>query len=310
MASPSRTQRNRLATLDAADWRAALRRTGREIITDRVGLVAAGCAFYATLALFPAMSMVIAIYGLAFDPNTVTPQLAYLRNLLPPSAYALIGGWLQHLVSRQPSTHTLNLIISTTIALWSSSAGTRSLLGALKLAYDTREQRGFFAYQMVALALTLGNMIGAALCIAAIVLIPAVLSFLGVPHGAAAALRNGGLIIMMAFVYVSIGAFYRFGPGRPPESGQMSTPGALLATLLWLIASTAFSYYVGHLSSYGTTYGPLGAVVGLMMWFYVSAYVILLGAELNAALEAYTPGADGEGKQAQLLPHAIRRPAP
>jgi membrane protein len=284
-----RTQLARLSRLNTADWRAVLGRTAREVITDRVGLVAAGCAFYATLALFPGMSMVIAIYGLAFDPNTVTPQLDYLRNLLPPSAYTLIADWLQHLVSRQPSTHTLNLVVSTAIALWSASAGTRSLLGALTLAFDTREQRGFFLYQLVALALTLGNMIGAAICIAAIVLLPAALAFLGVPAGAAQAVRETSLLIMMVFIYISIGAFYRFGPGRPPQSGQMSTPGALLATLLWVLASTVFSYYVGHISSYGTTYGPLGAVVGLMMWFYVSVFVILMGAELNAALEAYTP---------------------
>jgi membrane protein len=267
-------------------WRRVLFRTAREVATDRVSLVAAGCAFYATLALFPAISMVVSIYGLVFDPATVEPQLAHLRDLLPPSAYTLIADRIHMLVSKPHGTLTFSLAISVAVALWSSTTGTKSILGALNLAYDTPERRGFFRFQLTALAMTLGGIVAAAIGIALLVLVPAVESFLGISEGAATLSRLASLGLLVVFVVLSLSLVYRFGASRPAPDWRWVAPGTVLATVLWLAASTLFSYYVGHLSSYDATYGPLGAVVGMMMWFYVSAFVALVGAELNAELES------------------------
>ncbi len=271
-----------------AGWKRVLRRTGNEIITDRVSLVAAGCAFYATLALFPTITMIISIYGLVFDPTTVEPQLSALRDLLPPSAYHLISDRVHVLVSKPPGALTFSLLVSVGIALWSSATGTKSILGALNLAYEEREKRSFISFQLIALGMTLGGMVAAAVGIALLVLLPAVLNFVGISAGAVVLVRLASFAMLIFFVLLALSMLYRFGPSRRSAAWSWVTPGALVATLLWLAASVLFSYYVGHLASYDATYGPLGAVIGVMMWFYVSAFVVLVGAELNAELELQT----------------------
>jgi membrane protein len=271
-----------------AGWKRVLHRTGTEIITDRISLVAAGCAFYATLALFPTITMIISIYGLVFDPTTVEPQLAALRDLLPPSAYHLISDRVHVLVSKPPGALTFSLLVSVGIALWSSATGTKSILGALNLAYEEREKRSFISFQLIALGMTLGGMVAAAVGIALLVLLPAALTFLGVSTGAQVLVHLASFTMLVAFVLLALSMLYRFGPSRRSPSWSWVTPGALVATMLWVLASALFSYYVGHLASYDATYGPLGAVIGVMMWFYVTAFVVLLGAELNAELELQT----------------------
>jgi membrane protein len=269
-------------------WKRVLRRTWREIISDRVSLVAAGCAFYGTLALFPAISMLISIYGLAFDPESVEPQLATLQDLLPPAAYQLISQRVHLLVSRPPGSLTISLLISTGVALWSSATGTKSIIGALNLAYEERERRSLLRYQATAFAMTLLAFAGAVLGLALLVGLPPVLGFLGYTGNTAALVRIAGLLMLVAFVLTSLSVLYRFGPCRQAPQWRWVTPGSLLATVLWLAASALFSFYVGHLASYDAMYGPLGAVVGVMMWFFVTVYVVLLGAELNAELELQT----------------------
>ncbi len=271
-----------------AGWKRVLRRTATEVVTDRISLVAAGCAFYATLALFPAISMIISIYGLVFDPATVEPQLAQLRDLLPPSAFSLISDRVHVLVSKPPGDLTFSLLISIGIALWSSATGTKSILGALNLAYEEREQRGFIRFQLTAFGLTLAGMVAAAIGLAALVLLPAIESFLGISAWAKLLARMASLGVLVVFVMFALSLLYRFGPSRKSPSWHWVTPGSAIATLLWLVASVLFSYYVGHLASYDATYGPLGAVVGVMMWFWVTAFVVLAGAELNAELELQT----------------------
>lgn len=269
-------------------WRRVLSRTMRELISDRVSLVAAGCAFYATLALFPAISMLVSVYGLVFDPVTVEPQLVVLRDLLPPAAFDLIEQRVHEMVARPPGALTLNLAISVGITLWSAATGVKAILGALNLAYEEREERSFLRFQATAFTMTLIALTGAALGIAVLVALPPVLAFLGFTTGAATLARLGSLAVLLVFVVAGLSLLYRYGPCRQGAKWEWVTPGSLVATTLWLVASTLFSFYVGHLASYDATYGSLGAVAGVMMWFYVTAYVVLLGAELNAELELQT----------------------
>ena len=268
-----------------AVWRRAMRAGAVELATDQVSLVAAGCAFYATLALFPALSMVIALYGLAFDPQTVLPHLALLRDLLPGGAFELVADRVQALVRQPPATLTFGLAVSFAVTLFSAAAGTRSILGALNLAYGAGGSRRFFHGQATAMGVTVGGMLAAALCIALLVLMPAALSFLGTSAPVQLVLRQISLLVLLVFVLVSVLLLYRVAPSRQPPAWRHVVPGALLATSLWLAASALFSWYVAHLARYDLTYGPLGAVVGLMTWFYVTAFAVLAGAELNAALE-------------------------
>ncbi len=272
-----------------AGWRRVIIRTGKEVITDRISLCAAGCAFYATLALFPAISMLVSIYGLVFDPSTVGKQLDVLHDVLPSSAYQLIADRVQVLVSKPAGTLTFSLGLSLCIALWSASTGTKSILGALNLAYEERERRGFVAFQLTALSMTLGAILAAVSGLGALVAVPVVLNLIpGISAYGSLIARVVSLAALVLFVLMALSLLYRFGPSRRSASWHWVTPGSAVATLLWLLASVLFSYYVQNLASYDATYGPLGAVIGVMMWFYVSAFAVLVGAELNAELELQT----------------------
>lgn len=276
-------------------WKQVIVRTYREISSDKISLVAAGCAFYATLALFPAISMLVSIYGLAFDPVTVEPQLQVIQDFLPPAAYGLIAERVHTLVSHGSGTLGVSLLISTLIALWSSSTGTKSMLSALNLAYEETERRGFFRFQLIGLTMTLCAILGVVLAVAILVGLPAVFTFIGISDHVGGLIRLGSMGVLVLFVILSLSLLYRFGPSRRAARWHWVTPGSVLATLLWLVASLLFSLYVGHVASYDATYGPIGAVVGVMMWFWVSAYVVLLGAELNAELELQTDRDTTEG---------------
>jgi membrane protein len=269
-------------------WRQVMGRTWREVISDRTSLVAAGCAFWATLSLFPAISMLVSLYGLVFDPQTVEPQLETMRHLLPAPAFALIADRVRTLVSHGGTTLGLSLLLSTAFALWSASTGTKSLLSALNVAYEEQEQRSFLRFQAIGLLITLCSILGAILGMAILVLLPAVISFVGLSGHAKSLIQIGSLAVLVVFLLLALSVLYRFGPSRTGARWSWITPGSLVATVLWLLASALFSFYVQHLASYDATYGPLGAVAGIMMWFWVTAYIILFGAELNAELELQT----------------------
>ena len=271
-----------------AGWRAVLRRTLWEMLTDRVSLVAAGCAFYGTLALFPAMSMLVSLYGLLFDPATVEPQLMLLRDLLPPSAFTLISDRIHMLVTRPPGTLGAGLVVSTAVALWSSASGVKSIITALNLAYEEREQRSFLRYQATAFTITILAILSAVIGIGVLVVLPAIMAFVGIPPSQKVLLRLASFALLLLGVLIGLSLLYRFGPCRRSPRWQWVTPGSLVATVLWIAASALFSWYVATFSTYDAAYGPLGTVVAFMMWLFVTVYVILLGAELNAELELQT----------------------
>jgi len=265
-------------------WRRILRETLREMVTDKAALVAAGCAFYGTLALFPAITMVIFVYGLAFDPVTVEPQLKLLENQMPPEAYSLIAGRVHVLVTQPRGNLGLGLGISIAIAFWSASAGTRAMLSALNMAFNiTEDHRGILGFYATGLLMTLCAIVGASVGIALLVFLPVAIGFLHLSADTAEYVRWLSLGLLLGFVLLALVVLYRFGPARRAQ-GPWITAGALLATVLWLIASFGLSLYVERVASYDATYGPLGAVVAIMMWFYVTAYVVLLGAELDAQI--------------------------
>jgi membrane protein len=279
-------------TTAARGWGGVLRATLVASVSDRVSLTAAGCAFYATLALFPAISSLISIYGLAFNPSNVEAQLQAVRELLPPPAFELIAERVHQLVSQPPGRLSFGLGISTLITFWSAATGTKSVIAGLNLAHGTTEQRGIIVFQLVGLGMTLSAILGAVLGISVLVFLPAVLGVLGVTQSATqlALLHVAGLGILVGFAAVAIALLYRFGPSRPRSARRRIVSGTALFTALWLVASVLLDFYIVHIGSFGATYGPLGAVVGIMLWFYVSVYAVLLGAELNAELEGEAGG--------------------
>ncbi len=261
----------------------ALLSAGRATASQRVSLVAAGCAFYATLALFPTITMLISLYGLVFNPNTVQPQLHYLQGFMPPAAFALISDRITSIVAQPAKGLGFSFVLSLLISFWSSSTGTKSILNALTLAYGQRETRGLLHFQFVSLGMTFIAVIGAIMAIAFLVLVPIVAAHLDLPGWVMVLLGFVGPLTVVAFLAAALGLLYRFGPAG--KGRIFYAPGAAVATIAWLAASSAFAFYVGHFAAYSALYGPLATLIGLMMWFFISAYVVLFGAELNAALD-------------------------
>jgi membrane protein len=265
-----------------------------DCITDRMSLAAAGCAFYATLALFPAISTLVSIYGLAFNPAAVEAQLSVLRHIVPAPAFGLISSRVQQLVSAPSGKLTVGLGVSFLLTFWSASTGTRSVLSALNVAHDQTEQRGYFKFQLIGLAMTMAVVLVTIVSIVLLVFIPAVLSFIGLSRYSGGLLQVAAMALLIFLFGASLAVLYRLGPSRRPPPDEPVIPGVLLAIVLWLAASLLLNWYVANIGSFGVTYGPIGAVVGIMLWFYVSAYASLLGAELNVRLQQHPSCASHE----------------
>jgi membrane protein len=250
-----------------------------------MSLAAAGCAFYATLSLFPAISMLISVYGLVFDLGSVLPQLEVLSHLLPPPAYALIEDRVTQLVA-QPRGHlTIGLGIAFLVSFWSSASASKAVLSAMNVAYDTTERRPFLRFQLIGLAMTLCAVVGVVLAIAVLLVMPQLIQFSGLSAFGAALIQFTSFALVIGFFAGGLAVLYAHGPSRTPPPKARVLPGTALATLLWLISSYVLSLYVAKLANFDATYGSIGAVVGIMLWFYVSAYASLLGAEMNAQME-------------------------
>jgi membrane protein len=269
-------------------WWAVLRRVVREATSDEVGMAAASCGFYAMLALFPAISVSISLYGLVADPAAIEDQLAGLRDVLPASTYQLIAGRVHDLAAVGPTRLSWGLAVSLPVALWSAMNGTKAIIRALNVAYEERERRSFLRFNLVALLFTLGGILGVVLALTVIVLVPAALSFSWLGPLASIAVRVCSFGLMLGSVVLGVALLYRFGPSRANAKWRWITSGSLVTAGLWLAASLAFSFYVSNFGSYDAAYGTLGGVVVALLWFWISAYAVILGAELNAELELQT----------------------
>jgi membrane protein len=269
-------------------WLAVLRRVANDAISDEAGAAAASCGFYALLALFPTISVAVSLYGLVADPLAVEGQLEGLRGVLPTSTYELIAARVRELAAKGPTELSWGLALGLPVALWSAMNGAKSIIAALNVAYQERERRSFLNLNLVALLFTLGGIVGVAVALAVIVGVPAALPFTWLGPLASAAVRACSFALLLGFTVVALAVLYRFAPSRAEARWRWITPGSLLAAGLWLLTSLAFSFYVSNFGSYDAYYGTLGGVVVALLWFYISAYAVILGAELNAELELQT----------------------
>jgi membrane protein len=276
------------AEIPKAGWLQVLKRVWQEAIGDQIQMVAASCAFWAMLALFPTLSVLITLYGLLFDPLEVERQLAALQGWLPAAAYELIWQRAHDLASAEPAKLGFNLVISFLFALWSAMAGTKAMLTALNVAFEEEEKRSFLRFNLEALLFTLGGVVWASVALAAIVGMPAVIRFERLGPIGTLAVPALSFLLLLAFIMLGLAVLYRFGPSRREARWRWVTPGSILAATLGLAISILFSLYVSHFGSYDVMYGSLGAVVVAMMWLWLSAFAVLLGAELNAELELQT----------------------
>ena len=274
--------------IPARGWKDILWRTYEQINDDRVLATAAGVTYYALLALFPAIAAFVAIYGLFADPQTIQQHFDEAKSIMPYGAADVIGEQLKSATSKDPSTLGFTTAIGILVSLWSANSGMKAIFDALNVAYNEKEKRSFFWLNAQSLLFTLGGFVFLALTLAAIVAVPIILHVLPLGPLAGWAVTIAPWVVMLGLIVFALAVLYRYGPSRTEPQWRWVTPGSLLASVVWLIASAGLSFYASHFANYDKTYGSLGAVIGFMIWMWVSAIIILVGAEMNSEIEHQT----------------------
>lgn len=281
-------QASRPSEIPRSGWKDVLLRTKRQTSRDYISLVAAGVAFYGLLAIFPALAAAISIYGLVADPADVQQQMSSVMSVLPEQAAGILRQQMQSLASQPSGGLSIGVAVGIVLALWSAAKGMKALMQGLNIAYDEQESRGFFKLNGIALLLTVGGIVFGLLALSVITLVPAAVQMLNLSGAIAALVSLVSWPLLLGALVVALAVAYRYGPSRDEPQWRWTSWGAGVAAGLWLAGSLLFSVYVANFGSYGETYGSLGAVVILMMWLFLSAYAVLLGAELNSELERQT----------------------
>jgi len=278
-----RTGRNRESR--ATGWRGLLLALHGNVGKHRVFTMAGGVTFYSIIALFPAMAALVAIYGLFANPDVIQHNLDELAGILPGGALQVLGGELHRATSQRGKTLGSAFAIGFAVALWSANSGIKALLDALNLVYDETERRGIIRLNAVSLLFTLSAIGFGILATIALVAVPLLLSYVPVALTADTLLNYVRWPVLLLTMALSLALLYRFGPSRVAPRWRWISWGSGFAAVTWLGASVLFSWYVAHFGTYNQTYGSLGAVMGFMVWIWISMIVILLGAEVDAELE-------------------------
>jgi membrane protein len=267
-------------------WLDIAKRTGKEVKQDQVPLLGAGVAFYALLSLFPAIIAGVSIYGLVADPRTVQRQINQLTDMLSPETAKIVGTQLEQVTSGAGGALGLATVIGILTALWSASSGMKALITGVNLAYDETEGRKFVKLRGLAILLTLGAMVLMAVALTLIVAFPALAdSWPTVLRWTVGVLR---WVLLAVLLIAGLAVLYRYAPDRDEPKWTWVSWGSAVATALWILASIGFSVYANSFGNYNKTYGALAGVIILMFWLYLTAVIVLVGAELNTEMELQT----------------------
>jgi membrane protein len=270
-------------------WKDILIRTYHEIQEDRLLSLAAGVAFYSLVALFPAIAAGVSVYAFFSNAASITNHLSLIADIVPGTSIDLLREEITRIAGRSDGRLTFGFLIGFGIALWSANAGMKAIFDALNIIYDEEEKRGIVWLNVVSLFFTFCAIGGMLFALGMVVVLPLVLAGLGyssldVPW-MIGILRWPAMFVM---VIVALAVLYRYGPSRRIAKWRWLSVGSVFAAVAWLAMSVLFSWYLGNVANYSATYGALGAVVGLMMWMWLSTIVVLVGAELNSEIEHQT----------------------
>ena len=269
-------------------WFAVLKRVKAEVKEDNVTLLAAGVAFYAMLAIFPAIIAVVTVYGMVADPAQVQSQVGEFAKSLPSGADQLLTGQLESVTEAGRQSLSIGLAVSLLAVLWTASGGVQGLVKGLNLVYDEKETRGFLKLRGLSLLLTLGAILMAVVAIALVAVFPAVVDDLKLGQAGELAASIARWVVLALLVLSAVAVLYRYAPDRANPRWRWVSWGAVVALVLWLLGSIGFSWYVDNFGKYNQTYGALAAVIILLLWLFLSAFVVLLGAEIDAEIERQT----------------------
>lgn len=284
--------RGRLATtpgeIPKRGWQDIFWRVWQQTNEDRILSVAGSMAFFMLLALFPGLSALVALYGLFADNSTIGQHLSALAFVLPAGAYELIAAQVDLGIKASSGALGLKFALSVILALWSANSGMKATFDGLNVAYDEDERRSIVALNLQSLGFTMLAIVAGIVAIAMVIAVPIVLSFLRMDSESEFWLSLLRWPVLIIAVWAALVVLYRFGPSREQPKWRWVTWGSALAAVLWVLVSSVFSWYVAGFGSYDSSYGPLGAIIAFMTWIWLSATVILLGAEVNAEMEHQT----------------------
>ncbi len=276
-------------------WWQVAKRVKDQVISDHVPIVSAGVAFFFFLALFPGIAATISIYGLVVDPAEAASQVDYLAGLLPNEAHNLIAEFVDKLTRSSSQTLGWGVVLSLMFSFWSTNKGAKAIMNGVNIAYNETDQRNFIVKNVLTLIFTIGMILIVTVGLAVVAGIPAITNLLGLTYDMKPLVTLARWPVVAVAMMLTLGCIYKFAPHRKGPKPRWVSWGAVIATLLWLAGSGLFSLYVDHFGNFAKNYGSMAAVVVLMLWFYLTAYIILLGAEVNAELEHQTAKDSTEG---------------
>lgn len=274
--------------IPAKGWKDILLRVYVSFGEHRILALAAGMTYYSILAIFPALAALVAIYGLFADPTTIARHLDQVAGFVPGGAIDVAREQLTRVSSEGGRKLGWTFIIGLAISLWSANAAMKSLFDTLNIVYSEQEKRSFVNLNAISLAFTIAAIAFVLLALGAVVIVPVVLNFLQLPDLTDLLLRILRWPVIFVVLALALACIYRFGPSRQAPRWRWITWGSVIATVLWIAASLLFSWYAANFGSFNKTYGSLGAAIGFMTWLWISAIVVLLGAEIDAEMEHQT----------------------
>ena len=271
-----------------AGWKDIFWRTYQRIDDDRLLATAGGVVFFGLLAVFPAVTALVSSYGLFADPSTISSNLHSLAMLLPEGAFQIVEDQVTRVVSNGNTALGVTFLFGLLLAIWSANAGVKAIFDALNVAYEEREKRSFVRLNTVSLAFTVGGIGALLLMVGTVVAFPLALNHLGIAPESRLIVALARWPVLFVILLAALAVLYRFAPSRDAPRWQWLSLGAVTAAILWIAGSALLSWYLSEFANYNATYGSLGAAIGLMMWMWMSAIVIMFGAELNSEIERQT----------------------
>jgi membrane protein len=266
-------------------WKEILLGAYDRINRDRILATAAGVVFYGLLAIFPAITALVSSYGLFADPSTISDNLRSLMLMLPESSFAIVQDEVGRVLATHNSSLGLTFVFGLLFAIWSANAGAKAIIDALNVAYEVDEQRSFIRLNLTSLAFTVAALAAVLIMVGAVIGVPLILKHLGLDHQGRTFVEIARWPILALVLLAALLLLYRYGPNGVAPSWRWLAVGAVVADVLWLIGSSLLSWYLSNFGNYTATYGSLGAAIGLMTWMWMSAIVMLVGAELNSEIE-------------------------
>ncbi len=278
----------RPSQIPALGWRDIGWRVYDELSRDHVSVVSAGVAFFGLLALFPAIGALMSMAGLFMDPTSIERQLDAVVGVLPESAAAILQDQARSMAAKGGTGLGFAALLGVALSLYGASKGMRTLMEGMNIAYDEEEKRGYVAEYGISFALTLFLIVGVLVALGFVVVVPALLGSLGLPGGVVVLIEWGRWPLLALLTAFGLAVLYRFGPSREDAEWRWVTWGSVIATVVWIAGSLAFSVYVRNFGDYDEAYGTIGGVIVLLTWLWMSAYIVLLGAEINSEMEHQT----------------------